>query len=249
MLKSERQNQICSILAEKRFITVKELSEKLFISESSVRRDLTALEHSGFLKRSHGGAQIVYSEDPVVPFEIRAHKNISAKQIIAKKALSLINDGNIVFLDQTSTSLFLAAEILKTKSVTVVTNNREILNMLAEGDIPVIFSGGVMSKFNNNCLVGANAQKCFSEIYADFAFFSVKSLSDDGVISDCSQEEVFVRNAMLSSCNKKVFLCDTSKIGTRSPYKQCTLSDIDYLISDSDKPNIYKEKFKNLTVI
>lgn len=249
MLKSERQNQICTILAEKRFVTVKELSEKLFISESSIRRDLATLERSGFLKRSHGGANIVYSEDPVVPFSIRAHKNIAAKQIIAKKAVSMLDNGNIVFLDQTSTSLFLAAEILKSKSVTVVTNNREILNMLADSDIPVIFSGGIMSKFNSNCLVGPNAGRCFSEIYADFAFFSVKSLSDDGVISDCSQEEVFVREAMLSSCNKKVFLCDGSKIGTRSPYKQCTLDDVDYLISDRENLQFFEEKFKNLIIM
>lgn len=249
MLKSERQNQICTILMEKRFVTVKELSEKLFISESSIRRDLASLERDGFLKRSHGGASVIKSHELVVPFEVRAHKNITAKQIIAKKAVNLINNGNVVFLDQTSTSFFLATEILKSKSVTVVTNNREILNLLANSDLNVIFTGGVVSKYNKNCLVGQSAQKCFEEIYADLAFFSVKSLSSDGVVTDCSQEEVFVRKAMLDSADKKVFLCDSSKIGTRSAYKQCTLNDVDYLISDDQTVSSYKSSFPKLQII
>lgn len=249
MLKSDRQNQICALLSEKRFITVKELSDTLFASESSIRRDLAALEKSGFLKRNHGGARIIYSGELVVPFDIRAHKNISAKQVIAKKAISLINDGDIIFLDQTSTSFFLAVELIKTKSVTVVTNNREILNLLANSSLTVIFTGGTVSKANSNCLVGPNAQKSFEEIYADIVFFSVKSLSDDGVISDCSQEEVFVRNSMLNSASKKVFLCDAAKIGTRSSYKQCTLNNVDYLITDYEDTDKFKSEFPNLIIM
>lgn len=249
MLNSERQSQICAILTEKRFATVKELSEQLFISESSIRRDLAVLERDGFLKRSHGGARIAYTGDLVVPFGVRAHKNIAAKQTIAKKAVTLINNGDIIFLDQTSTSFFLAVELLKTKSVTVVTNNREILNLLANSELSVIFTGGTVSKANNNCLVGHNAQKCFEEIYADIVFFSVKSLSHDGVISDCSQEEVFVRNSMLSSARKKVFLCDSSKIGTASSYKQCTLNDVDVLISDDALAQNFNNKFDKLLIL
>lgn len=249
MIKSERQSQICAILTEKRFATVKELSKRLYISESSIRRDLESLEKNGFLKRSHGGAHIAYSGDLVVPFGVRAHKNTEAKQTMAKKAINLISDGDIVFLDQTSTSLFLAIELLKTKSVTVVTNNREILNLLAGSDLNIIFAGGNVSKANNNCIIGPSAQKCFEEIYADFAFISVKSLSKAGIVTDCSQEEVFIRNSMLCSSRKKVLLCDSTKIGTLSPYKQCTLKDIDILITDDYCPYNFKDSFNNLTII
>lgn len=249
MLKSERQNQIYSILQESGFITVKELSRRLFISESSIRRDLAALENEGFLKRSYGGAQIINTAETVMPFGIRTYRNVEAKKEIAQKAVKLINNGDIVFLDQTSTSYFLAVEILKSKSVTVVTNNREILNLLSESDITVVCTGGIISKANNNCLLGQNAQRVFEGIYADIAFISAKALSNDGVVSDFSQEEVFVRNSMLNSADKKVLLCDCSKLNTHSAYKQCTLNDINYLITENDVTEIYSSRFPKLTII
>ena len=249
MLKSDRHNQIYSILQEKGSITVKELSDQLFISESSIRRDLAELENEGFLRRSYGGAQIFNSSETVMPFGIRTYRNVEAKKSIAQKAINLINNGDIVFLDQTSTSYFLAVEILKSKSVTIVTNNREILNLLSESDMTVICTGGIISKANNNCLLGQNAQKVFEEIYADIAFISAKALSDDGVASDFSQEEVFIRNSMLNSANKKVLLCDCSKLNTRSAYKQCTLKDVDYLITESNVSGIYGSSFPKLTII
>ncbi|MBE6732790.1 MAG: DeoR/GlpR transcriptional regulator [Ruminococcaceae bacterium] len=249
MLKSERQNQIYSILQESGSVTVKELSERLFISESSIRRDLAALENEGFLKRSYGGAQIINSAETVMPFGIRTYRNVEAKKAIAQKAVRLINNGDIVFLDQTSTSYFLAVEILKSKSVTVVTNNREILNLLSESDITVVCTGGVISKANNNCLLGQNAQRVFEGIYADIAFISAKALSGDGVVSDFSQEEVFVRKSMLNSADKKVLLCDCSKLNTHSAYKQCTLNDVDYLITESNVTKAYGSSFPKLTII
>lgn len=246
VLKTDRQNQIYSILMEKGSVTVGELSRALYISESSVRRDLSVLEDKGFIKRSYGGAQLINSVETVIPFGMRTYKNVEAKRIIAKKAVDLISNGDIVFLDQTSTSYFLALEILKNKSVTVVTNNREILNALAESDITVISSGGVISKANNNCLLGQIACRTFEEIFADIAFFSAKALSESGVISDFSQEEVFVRNAMFSSADKVAFMCDASKFGGHSGYKQCTLGDVDYFITESDKIEPYLKKFPNL---
>ena len=249
MLKSERHSQIYSILQECGSITVKELSDRLFISESSIRRDLATLETEGFLKRSYGGAQIINSAETVMPFDIRTYRNVEAKKVIAQKAIKLINNGDIVFLDQTSTSYFLAVEILKTKSVTVVTNNREILNLLAESDITVVCTGGIISKANNNCLLGQNAQRVFEGIYADIAFISAKALSADGVVSDFSQEEVFMRNSMLDSADKKVLLCDCSKLNAHSAYKQCTLNDVDFLVTEADVTKNYHNKFPKLTII
>ena len=248
VLKTDRQNEIYSILGEKGSVSVKELASRLFISESSVRRDLALLEKRGFVKRSYGGAHIVNSAETVMPFGMRTYRNAEAKEIIAKKAIDLIHNGNIVFLDQTSTSYFLAREILKSKSVTVVTNNREVLNLLSNGDMTVISTGGTVSRANTNCLFGQNACRSFQEIYADIAFFSAKALSSDGVISDFSQEEVFVRNAMFSSADKKVFMCDSSKFDTHSAYRQCTLGEVDYLVTEGDAES-FKKSFPRLSVL
>ena len=75
-------------------------------------------------------------------------------------------------------------------------------------------------------------RKSFEEINADIVFFSAKALGEDGLISDCTQEEVFVRDSMLKNANKKVGLFVSDKIGKTSSFKQCRLNEIDILVSD-----------------
>lgn len=240
MLKNEREKQILDILNEKGYMSVNELSKILFASESSIRRDLTALEKKGYLKRSYGGAELIRAGSNVLPFNTRAYTSVEEKRIIAKKAAAMVKDGDVIFLDQSSTSYFLAMELSDKTGITVVTNSLTILNCLSFTDIKVISSGGILSRDNRSCFVGEGAAKTFSEIYADIMFFSSKSLSLDGVISDCTQEEVAVRNVMMRNAEKKVFLCNSAKFGTRSPYIQCSLSDIDCLVSEAENTELKK---------
>lgn len=250
MLKNEREREIINILKNRDgFITVKELCAKLYASESSIRRDLTVLENRGIIKRTYGGAELITNFSNVISFNRRAHHSVDAKKIIAKKAAKLIKDGNIIFLDQSTTSFYLANEIINRNSLTVITNNIEILSLLSDSRVKVISSGGVLSNENRSCLIGSDAQYIFENIYADIMFFSTKSLSGEGVISDCTREEVLVRNSMLRSSAKKVFLCDSEKFDTCSPYKQCTLCDVDYLISENETAKKFSLCSNTLTIL
>lgn len=250
MLKNEREREIINLLKnENGFITVKELCQKLYASESSIRRDLTVLENKGVVKKTYGGAELITNFSNVIAFEKRYHHSVEAKKTIAKKALKLIKDGSIIFLDQSSTSFYLANELLSKNALTVITNNIEILYLLSTSAIKAVSSGGFLSPQNRNCLIGPDAHSIFENTYADIAFFSAKSLSNDGVISDCTREEVALRNSMLKNAAKRIFLCDSKKFNTRSAYKQCTLSDIDFLISESEdakKFSMYTDTLKIL---
>ena len=235
MLNKEREQEIVNILtATNGFVTVKNLCDTLFASESSIRRDLKALEARGVVKRTYGGAELVNSFPSIMTFSRRSQNNIQAKRNIAKKAATLVEDGSILFLDQSSTSFYLAGEIVNRPSLTVVTNNIEIMMLLSNTGIHVISSGGYLNSENRNCLLGSDAMRTFENIYADMVFFSVKSVSDDGIVSDFAREEVTVRGSMLKNAAKKVFLCDSSKFGTRAAYRQCTLSEVDCLIGEDD---------------
>ena len=241
MYKNEREYEILKLLSSEGYITVKQLSELLYTSESSIRRDLASLEHQGMVSRSYGGVSLVKNSSQVIPFSTRAHHNISAKKIIAAKAASLIQDGDIVFLDQSSSAFFVAYEILKKSNIPVVTNNIEITSFLSQSDIEIISSGGILSKANRNCLFGSDAHRAFENIHANVLFFSAKALAPNGVIYDCVREEVCVRNAMMDNADKKVFLCDSEKFGQYAGYKQCTLDDIDYLVTERDTSEMLKE--------
>lgn len=235
MLKNEREREIINLLKqEDGFITVKDLCKKLYTSESSIRRDLTNLEQKGIINKTYGGAELVKNFSNDVSFIKRSHHNINEKRIIAQKAKSLIKDGDIIFLDSSSTSFYLANEIIGNNTLTVITNNIEILCLLSNSSINVISSGGTMSRQNRTCLIGPDAQYIFENTYADAIFFSAKSLSEDGIISDCTREEVLVRNAMLNNSKQKIFLCDSEKIGTQSRFKQTTLNSIDFMVTESE---------------
>lgn len=250
MLKNQRQQEIINLLKQSEgFVTVKDLCNKLYTSESSIRRDLSFLEKRGVISKTYGGAELIKNSANVVAFSKRFLHNAEEKKAIARKAKTLIKDGNIVFLDQSSTSYYLAHEIIDNSTLTVVTNNVEILRLLSASALTVISSGGMLSLNNRNCLLGTDAKTIFENIYANFAFFSTKSLSEDGIISDCVREEVLIRNAMLKNAEKRVFLCDSEKFGTKSPYKQTTLDEIDILISENDMAKEYSVKFPLINIL
>ncbi len=250
MLKNIREREILNIIKEKGgFATVKELCTTLYASESSIRRDLAALEGKGSVKRTYGGAELVTNFSNVVSFNKRVHHNIDAKKAIAKKALNIVHDNSIIFLDQSSTSFYLASELIEKKGITVVTNNIEILSLLSSTAIKTICSGGYLSHENRSCLVGTDAQNTFGKIYADMVFFSTKSLSLDGTISDCDSEEVAVRSAMLKNADKKIFLCDSEKFPSRSPYTQYDIKDVHYFICENDRAKSFGELNKCLKIL
>ncbi len=250
MLGKEREQEIMNLLKTSNgFVTVKQLCNALFASESSIRRDLKALEERGLVKRSYGGASSTVSHSHIVTFNQRTRNNPEAKKAIAKKAASLIKEGDIVFLDQSSSAFYLANELLDRSLLTVVTNNIEIVMLLSASAIKVISSGGILSEENRSCLVGDDAQATFENIVADWMFFSVKSLSSEGVLTDCSREEVFVRNAMFKTAQKKVLLCDSSKYDTHATFKQCELGCLDYLISENDCAHRFSKFSDKVTLL
>ena len=235
MHNKERELEILNILKKADgFVSTTQLCRTLFASESSIRRDLRALEEQKLVKRSHGGVFPITNNSNIVTFNKWTKLNADAKRAIAKKAASLIQDGQVIFLDQSSTDFYLANELVNRTSLTVVTNNIEIMMLLSNSGMKIITSGGFLSDENRNCLIGGDAQRTFHNIYADIMFFSTKAISDDGVVTDCSREEIIVREAMLHNAAKKVLLCDSSKFGARAPFRQCHLTDVDYLISEED---------------
>ena len=250
MLKNEREREILNLLKERDgFSTVKELCSALYASESSIRRDLSVLEKRGVIRRTYGGAELVTNFSSAIAFNQRAHHNIAAKKAIAKKTATLVKDGDVIFLDQSSSAFYLAQEIAANNTLTIVTNNIEIISLLSSTSIKTVCSGGTLSPDNRACLLGRDAHYIFENIRADVSFFSTKSLSSDGVISDCAREEVLVRAAMLKNAAKKVFLCDSEKFDSSSAYKQCTLDEIDVLVSENDEAHRFSSLYPKLSII
>lgn len=241
MYKCEREDEILALLNETEYATVEYLSRKMNISTSSIRRDLKNLEERGLVNRSYGGVKISQSSGKHIPFSLRSHENILLKKQIAKSAVERINPGDVVFLDGSSSAYFVAELLPSVSGVTVITNNIDAMSCFSNYDMKAFCTGGVISSENKAVLAGGYTQEFVRQIRADVVIFSVQAVSEDGRFYDCYAEEVAVRNEMLRNARRKILLCDSSKLGRTSTFYQASLSDVDYIISDRELTDFFKD--------
>lgn len=231
MIKKERQESILKIIRERKYCTVNYLSKQLFVAPITVRRDLTEMETAGLIARCFGGATIPEHENREVPFEIRNKSNASIKERLAKKASGLIANGDVVFLDASSTISHMTKYISEEQNITVITNSILVAEKLKEKHIICYLSGGRPVE-NSYALVGNVAEKTVSDLYANICFFSAQGIDAHGVISDQSEAESSLRRLMLKNSKKQYFLFDGSKYHKRFAFKICTAQEISGIITD-----------------
>lgn len=232
-MNTEREKQILEILLKEKRVGVKQLAEVLFISEPSVRRDLASLEKQNLIKRVHGGAileETALSKNKI-PFLIREYEQSSAKTLIAQKAINLIHDNDVVFLDASTSCYYLIPFLASKRNLTVITNGIKALSKLAEYDIQTVSTGGMLI---NSCLalVGEEAYKTIETFNADVAFFSCRGLSDDGYLTDIAPDENNVRKRMIQNSQRSYLLCASEKFGKRYFHNLCHKDTLDGVISE-----------------
>ncbi len=233
MLKKERQDGILEIIKERRYCTVKFLSQKLFVAPITIRRDLADMEQKGLVTRCYGGATVPDYENREVPFEVRNKSNFSIKESIAKKAAKLICDGDVVFLDASSTVSHIVDFISPEQNLTVVTNSTFVAERLKEKHVRCYLTGG-MSVENSYALVGSVAEQSLENFYANICFFSAQGIDEDGVISDQSEAESSLRRLMIKNAKKQYFVFDSSKFGKRFGFKLAAANEISGVVTDLD---------------
>lgn len=244
-MKENQEKEIFNILQSKQFATVEEIASTLFISPATVRRKLTALQEKGLVVRTHGGAQINDTNNFTPTFDLRTHTNSLAKRKIALSAIKLIKNGDLIFLDG-STSSYVVAEYLKEFSdIRVMTNGIDTLSLLAKNKVKGYSTGGYISDVNQSTLVGQLAHQTVNTMHANIAFLSAQSVDVNGEIYDCFEQENYLRKSMMKNADVKVLLCDDKKIGRRSPFYLCNVKDIDYIISNADLKSFFDEKFSD----
>ncbi|MDL2232570.1 DeoR/GlpR family DNA-binding transcription regulator [Ruminococcaceae bacterium OttesenSCG-928-L11] len=235
MIKSERMEQILDILKIKKHASVESLSKQVFVSPVTIRRDLRQMEQQGLVKRSYGGASLIDYENKVVPLHLREEDMRSEKAMIAKQAVTRIREGDTVFLDASSTVLRMTDYIPPKMRITVVTNSIKVVAALCEKDIAVYCIGGKLINSSLAC-VGPHAIQNVQSLNADVMFFSSQGLSACGDITDFSESETHLRQTMLARAGKKIFLCDSGKLGKSFLFTICNARDVDEVLSDKPIP-------------
>jgi DeoR/GlpR family transcriptional regulator of sugar metabolism len=228
---SEREKQIIEILKRERYASVSHLSRLTYISESSVRRDLSRLEHMGLVERNYGGASITDNETDAPHITARMTKNVRAKRKIAQKAAKHLRDGITVILDSSTTAYYMVDLIAQRNNITLITNGVYTAQKAISKGITVYLTGG-RSEGGHPVLTGSYAEETLEKMNADIVFFSSMAMTDDGIICDCTEAENKIRKIMLSRAKTKILLIDKSKLGKNAQHILCSEKDIDYVITE-----------------
>ena len=231
MLQYERQQALMDYLKQHQTATLHALAKHLYISEASVRRDIAALEAAGLVVKVYGGVVLPEHKNEVVPVELRESANSAAKEIIAQEAAKLIHDGDTVFFDSSSTVRRICKHIKNRKHLKIITNNLRICQELKDTDITVYCTGGEYYK-KLDCFLGPYAEKFIGSINATSLFFSCKGLSPQGFLTDVSETEIAIRQAMLAQADKRYLLCDSSKVGQKYAFTLCHADDLTDILCD-----------------
>ena len=227
-----REEKYLRLLSEREY-SVKELSEKLFISEPTVRRDIISLKKKDLIT-SHRGIVSLKSKyaDQRIPLFIRNEEYNDAKKEIAIKAASHIKDGDVIMLDASTTAYHLLPHLTAFKNILVITNGAKTAIDAAAMGIKTICTGGEML-LESFSYIGSDAETILRNYNADVAFFSCRGLSEEGIITDNSIPENSIRRIMIKNSKKSYLLCDKSKFGKKYLNTLCYKDDIDGIISDN----------------
>lgn len=238
-------DEIMKILKKNHYVTVDYLVKEIRYSPASIRRDITLLEKQGLVTKSYGGVSL--KDANTSPFRFRQHSMKVAKNAIAKKAATLVKNGDTIFLDGSSTTQYMGHFLTEKKGITVITSNMILASYLNEHGITTYCTGGKVVEYPG-ILGGQFMVDFLSKVNVDMTFFSAKAFSDGKILSPGEWGTVY--DNTYRKCSKKiVYLCGSDKFDTEERFVSLTLDDVDYFVSNENVPPELKERYKNTTFL
>lgn len=217
MLTEKRYEIILKLLAEKKSITVAELTERLDASESTIRRDLNALHNSGKLHKVYGGATSLEASYSSVEEDMLAKASLhkEAKLAIAKYAVTLISANDFIYLDAGTTTGALLDFIEPSKAIFITNGPHHAIRLAARGFHVQIIGGRL--KDTTSAIVGGEAIESIKKYNFTKGFFGVNAISLKAGYSTPDLSEGLVKSEALSRCEKAYVLADSSKFNRVAP--------------------------------
>ncbi len=247
MLAVERQKKIMQVLHRDGIVKVGQLSVSFGVSEETIRRDLQKLEKDGGLSRTYGGAYITKSVNPDIHVSIRESFYLEGKEDIGAICADMIEEGDTVILDSSTTALHIAEKIKHKERLTVITNAVKVITALGDSSIKVIGCGGRL-RSRSLSFIGHEAENTLNHYHADKAFVSCTSVDIDKGLTDTNEEEARIRRVMFDRAAKKILIADTTKFGKISFASICSLNNIDAVVSDSSLGGDWSIRFQEMGI-
>lgn len=240
----DRRNRLLDMIRIRGFAALDELVRELGVSESTVRRDLDALEEQGTARRTHGGVLYAGGMPRLAEFDDRQPAHWAAKRAIAAKAAALIGDGETVLLDG-GTTTYEVARLLTGRSLQIVTNSLPVANLFAsESRADLVLLGGYVSPRTGVCL-GPYANELLGRLHVTTTVLSAAGISDEGLFN-AHLLLAETEQAMLRAAGRVMVVADSSKFGHKSLTLVSALDAIDVFVSDDGLSDAWRTKIASV---
>lgn len=249
----KRKQYILKELKENGQVLVDDLAKKLQVSQITIRRDLDEFQEEGLVERFYGGATLIdgaLSEDPSHEDETGEETRPSCKDAIARAAAAMVEDGDIIFLNSSSTALRIL-KYIRDRHVTVVTNNANAIHEDLDPRVELVLTGGEVTQ-RKKSMVGDVALQMLHKLRADKCFIGVSGINISGEITTAVLQETMINSLMIEqSKDCKVILADHTRVGTQNNFIISTLDQVTHVVTDTmTTPELLAGmKRANLTII
>ncbi len=235
MFKNERLDAILKYLSEKKIVKIKELQDELFISTSTLRRDLIELEKTKKITKNHGVVEIVKGKNVEYSYLFRESEHSHDKKYIAELASVFLGNNQSIFLDASTTTSFLVPYFHNTKNNIVLTNGiKTALELHVHDNVTTLVAGGRVAS-GSNSILGDEATSFINNFHADISFISCRGLSVEGLF-EANYSQASVKKYIIKNSDFVVLMCDDTKFNQPQFAKLAFFNEIDVIITNK-KPS------------
>lgn len=249
MFTEQRRIAILAYLKEKKEASVAELAKEFNVSLQTIRADLSFLEDNNKLTRTHGGAILNKKIGEYQTISEKKIINTDKKEIIAKKAVKLVEENDTIALDSGTTTFALCKELVKFKKLNLIINDFAIANFLSENsDFKLFFVGGLIGR-DINSTNGPNAINFLDNINCDKAFIACESFDFVKGFSTFDENQAAYKHRLMRTSDTRIMLIDSSKFDKVSSFTFANIDDFSYFITDKISDDCRKKITKTSRVI
>ena len=236
---NERQNKILKLLSRNDLTSVIELSTRLKVSSVTIRQDLNFLESEGLVKRVHGGAVLEDADN----LSNRLGFNYDKKLRIARKAASLVNEGENILIESGSSNALLARELISRRNVILITTNVFIARQFRKNEKANIILLGGIYQHGSESLVGKITRVCLDQINFDKAFIGIDGYTAETGFTLRDLYRAEISSYIIKKSRETIIVSDSSKFGKTELTNICYPADIKRIATDSELDTVFQKEF------
>ena len=233
-----RHAEIVDLLRAENAVAVHVLAQRMAVSESTIRRDLTKLQKQGVLRRIHGGAFLEDDAQMEPPFELRAISHQEEKDLVGRAAAEMVRDGEVIFIDGGTTTPFIVPYLADRRGLTVVTCGLNVANALSRNpNIQTIVVGGELH-IESQSFAGPLTQEALRayDLRCDRAFIAAGGISAQHGVTNRILDRIPLKRQAMEISRWVIVVADSTKIGVAALGHVAPIESIHALVTDPSAP-------------